>query len=142
VEDPTTDEDADHRNLMAMNVAGLTQTAPRAAYRFTGHATTPVDASSGFVHAAVWGNDNGVKPSVGIAATVYTVTWPVTVTDELGEDHDLNLRFATAWVETTGSTLYVATARVASANTVEVRVYSAFNTLNAAAGLNIVVVAY
>ncbi len=142
VEDVTTDLDADHHNVMAANVAGLTQTAPRALRRFVGHATTPTDPVSGFVHAAVWGSDNGVKPTVTIAATVYTVTWPTSVTDELGEVHSVNLRAAEAWVETTGTTLYVATARVTSANVVEVRVYSSFAALSDAATFNIVVKAY
>jgi hypothetical protein len=142
VEDATTDEDAAHRNLYAMNVAGMTQTAARAVRRFVGHAATPTDPVSGFVHGAVWGSDNALKPTVGIAATVYTITWPTEVEDALGETHTVNLRYAKAWVETTGATLYVATARVATANTVEVRVYSDFSTLSAAAGLHIVVEAH
>lgn len=142
VEDITTDLDADHHNLMSANIAGMTQTAVRAIRRFVGHATTPTDPVSGLVHAAVWGSDNGVKPTVTIGSTVYTITWPTSITDALGVSQNLNLRCACAQVETTGTTLYVATARVTAANVAQVRVYSSFAALDAAAGFNIVVWAW
>lgn len=143
VEDPTTDLDADADNKNRACTAMMTHLACRAARRFTGHATTPTDPASGFVHDACWGNTPGVKPTVAIAATVYTVTWPTSVTDELSESHAVNLRFADAWVECTGTTHYRACARVTSANVVEVRCFNAAGTaLDNVAGLNVVVVAW
>lgn len=147
VEDPTTDQDADAFNEMKADCAGMTHTAPRALFRFLGHATTPADPASGFIHDALWGSTAGVKPSAAKGGTgIYTCTWPTTVTDELGNDVDLNLRVAKAWVEVSGSTRYSAHARVTAANEVEVRVFidggAGADTLDDAAGLAIVVEVY
>ncbi len=140
--DATTDLDAGADSKSRANVAMMTHTSPRAMRRFTGHATTPTDPASGFVHDAQWGNVNANKPTLGIAATVYTVTWPATVQDELLVSHALNFRIAKAWVEVAGGTYYAATARVLTANSVEVRVFTAAGALDAAAGLNIVVMVW
>ena len=143
VEDPTTDLDADADNKNRACTAMMTHSAIRAMRRFTGHAATPTDPASGFVHDAVWGSTAGVKPTVSIAATVYSVTWPASVSDELGVSHTTNLRMADAWVENTGATHYRASARVTSANVVEVRCFNAAGTaLDNVAGLNVCVVAW
>lgn len=125
IEDPTTDESAEHRNIVFANVAAMTQTSCRAMRSFTGHATTPADPVSGFVHAAVWGSDNGVKPTVAHSATgIYDITWPTDVTDELGETHSVNLRRAVAQVEQSDGTFRDAHPKVTSANVVRVYTYS------------------
>jgi hypothetical protein len=137
VEDNSTDESADHRNLYAANVAGLTQTAPRALCRFVGHAVTPTDPASN-VHFAVWGNDLAVKPTVAHSATgIYTITWPTTVTDELGEEHTVSL--ATGWANTEGSTLYHVQVTITSSNVATVYVFNAAGAASDAAGVTFAV---
>lgn len=136
VEDSSTDESADHRNLYAMNVAAMTQTAIRAWCRFVGHAVTPTDPTSN-VHGAVWGNGSGVKPTVARTGSgTYTITWPSTVTDELNEDHTVNLRCVLR-PNVEGSTLYHATASVTSSNVVTVYTFNAAGSANDAAGVTI-----
>lgn len=134
VVDPTTDEDASARNKYAANVAMMTHTAPRALASFLGHATTPADPASGFVHDAMWGNALGVKPTVVKAGTgIYDMTWPASVNDELGVAHALNLRRALAQVESSDGTFRDAQAKVTSANSVRVYTF-AVTTLNDLAG--------
>lgn len=147
VEDPETDLGADPFNECRMDVAAMGHTAIRAMRRFLGHATTPAEPSSGFVHDSLWGDDPSVKPSVAKGGTgIYNATWPTDVLDELGTSHTVNLRVAQAWVEVSGSTRYKAHARVTAANVVEVRVFidggAGADTLSDAAGLAIVVMAW
>ena len=61
---------------------------------------------------------------------VYTLTWPSTVTDELGVSHALNLRWATASFENQAA---FASAEVTAVNVVTIRL---FNTGGAAADFN------
>jgi hypothetical protein len=139
VEDPTTDESATYRNLYAANVAGMTQTACRAWATCVGIAAPnpPVDPSSN-VHAAVWGNDVSVKPTVTHLSTgIYVFTWPTTVTDELAVEHTVNLRRAWVCMETTVA--YITAATVFAANVVHVRVFDAAGNLADAVGTNITV---
>jgi hypothetical protein len=137
VEDPTTDEDAAHRNLYAANVAAMTQTAPRAICRFVGHGTTPTDPASN-VHFAVWGNDVSVKPVVAHSATgVFTITWPSTITDELGEEHSVNL--VDGWPNVNGSTLYHAQVTITAPNVATVYVFNSAGAANDAVGVTIAV---
>lgn len=132
VEDNSTDESADHRNLYAANVAGMTQTVDRAWCRFVGHGTTPTDPASN-VHAAVWGNGVSVKPvPARTGAGVYTITWPTSVTDELGVSHTVNLRSAKWNVE--GSTPYTLTVTLTSVNVATVRVFDMAGVANDGVG--------
>jgi len=136
VEDSSTDESADHRNLYAANVAALTQTAPRAMCRFVGHATTPTDPTSN-VHFAVWGNDLAVKPTVAHSSTgVYTITWPTEVDDELEEEHTVSL--VTGWGNTEGATLYHIQVTVAT-NVATVYVFNSAGAANDAVGVTFAV---
>lgn len=142
VEDPQTDESAAFRNLYAANVAALTHTAARAIRSFLGHATTPSDPGSGFVHDAVWDSSNDVKPTVANAGTgIYDLTWPTTITDELLVDHSVNFRRAHAAVESSDGTFRAAHAKVTGPNTVRVYTYSG-TTLNDLVGQVITVWAY
>lgn len=132
VEDPTTDLSAEGWNLVASNVAGLTQTACRAWVTFLGHGTMPTDPSS-YIHGAVWGDTLGVKPTMARTGTgVFTATWPTTVTDDLGVVQTVNLR--RAWASFEGSTLYSVNATVTAANVVTIRVWNAAGSLNDAVG--------
>lgn len=137
VEDASTDEDAAWRNLYAMNVAALTQTAPRAMCRFVGNAVTPTDPTSN-VHFAVWGNTLSVKPTVArTGAGVYTITWPTSVTDELDTSHTISL--VTGWANVEGATLYHAQVTISSSNVATVRVFDSAAAANDAAGVTIAV---
>lgn len=142
VEDPTTDESADYRNKYVADVAMMTVTAPRAIVTFTGHATTPGDPASGFVHAAMWGSSPGVKPVVTHVGTGhYLITSPATVDDPLEVEHTLNFRRAYAQVESAGVMKH-ATAERTSANTITVYTYNAAAALNDLVGSNITVFIY
>jgi hypothetical protein len=133
VRDATTDESAASINLVKMNVAGATHTQDRAWVRFVGHATTPADPTSN-VHDAVWGDSVSVKPSPAKGGTgIYDITWPATVTDELGATHSVNLRTARCSIE--GSALYFATATVTAPNVVRVRIFNTSFAANDAAGV-------
>jgi hypothetical protein len=137
VEDPTTDEDADHRNIYAANATAMTQTVARAMCRFVGHAVTPTDPASN-VHFAVWGNDVSVKPVVAHSATgVYTITWPTTVTDELLEDHSVNL--ADGWGNTNGATLCYVQVTITAPNVATVYTFNAGGAANDCAGVTFAV---
>ena len=115
----------------------MSQTAPRAIYRFIGHATTPTDASSNYQYA-VWGNDVSVKPTPAHTGTgVYTLTWPTTVTDELGESHSVNL--VDGWANVNGSTLYHVQVTITSPNVATVYVFNAAGAANDAVGVTIAV---
>jgi hypothetical protein len=66
-----------------------------------------------------------VKPVVAYLGDVgiYSVTFPADVQDELLSMHSLNLRVASAWVESADALHYTARARVTGPNVVEVRVF-------------------
>ncbi len=143
VMDATTDLDADADNKSRTNVAMMSRTGIRAMRRFVGHATTPADPVSGFIHEAMWGSTGGVKPAVTRSNTgIWLVTWAATQDDELGEEHSLNFRVAQAWVEVSSTTFYAATARVTAANVVEVRTFTAAGALNDVVGFNVVVMVW
>jgi hypothetical protein len=136
VADPVTDEDADERNEYVEDVAGMTNTAIRAWCRFvTVNNANPTDPTN--AHGAVWGSALAVKPTVAWSSEgVWLITWPTTVTDELGTVHTISLRgVATPNVE--GTTLYHTNATVSSANTVTVRVWNTSNTLSDAVGATV-----
>ncbi len=145
VEDPTTDEDAAYRNKYVADIAMMSVTAPRAFVTFVGHATTPADPSSGFVHAALWGSGPTVKPVVTRVDTgQYLITYPATVNDPLDVEHTLNFRRAHAQAETTDfATPLSAYATVDSANTVLVYTYEhGSSSSNDLVGANITVWIY
>ncbi len=141
-EDPTTDEDADERNQYCADTAQMTVTAPRAIVTFTGHATTPGDPASGFVHAAGWGSGPDVKPvTTHVGTGQYLVTYPATVNDPLDVEHTLNFRRAIAQVECAGTIAHACAERT-SANTITVYTALANGTLDDLVGSNITVVIY
>jgi hypothetical protein len=143
IENPETDQDADAFNEMKNDVAMMTHMRLAAMRRFVGHATTPAEPGSGFIHDALWGSAPAVKPAVTKLGTgIYKVAWPQTVADELGATKTLNLRVARAWVEITGSTRYSAEARTLSAYEVEVRVFTNAGALDDAATFTIVAQAW
>ena len=117
VVDPTTDQSAAGASAQMVDTAQMTRTAVRCWVRFVAGASPTLAATN--PHEAMWGNSNAVTPVVGKTATgTWTVTWPATVTDQLGGSHTLNLRKATAKVE--GSTLKFVQCSVTSPNVVTV----------------------
>lgn len=152
VTDPTTDEDAKHRNRYACDVAMMGHTAPRAFVRFVAvDGANPTDPVT-FVHDALWGNAVGVKPVVVRSGEgIWTVTWPETVNDELtlesaskggGETHTVNIRTAIAQATAVSGALKHAVAEVTSARVVTVRGFNAAGTADDIAGSTITVVAW
>lgn len=97
VDDPTTDRDAGQMNTALEDVAGMTHTVARAFARVTLSATAPaLTASNG--SDATWGNS--VPPVPTRSGTgVVVLTWPATVTDELGITQPLLLRWVKAHLE-------------------------------------------
>ena len=89
VTDPTVDQPAAGAAQQACDTAAMTRTAPRAIVKFTTNGTgVPTLA----LHEAQWGI--GSVPVVARTGVgVYTITWPVTVVDELGVAQTVNLRF-------------------------------------------------
>jgi hypothetical protein len=149
--DPEVDEDAVAINRLKDAVAGSTHTLVRAIRSFVGvNGADPTDPPSGFVHDSVWGDTAPVKSTVARTGEgVWTVQWPATVDSELtsedadrggGVQYTVNLRRAWAQVECAG-TLCHATAKVTSANTVEVRGWLANGTADDLTGLIITVFA-
>ena len=120
VENPQTDLDADADNIARANVAAMTHTATRAWVRWTGFTYSAPAFVVPDDHDSLWGSSTGVRPTVQqTSAGVYVVTWPATVTDELGNVHTLNIRKPNAWVES--QFLYQAGPSAHTANTVTVR---------------------
>ena len=140
IEDPTTDLDAGAFNHCRSDVAAMALTAPRAFARFVG-GTSPVLASVGVSHRAMWGSSVGVAPTPSLSATgIYLLTWPATITDALNVARTLNLGIAEAWVEIAGTTRYDAEARIIAPNVAEIRVFlGTSNALDNANGLTICV---
>lgn len=140
VEDPTTDEDANVRNLYAMNVAMMTATVPRSIIRFTGAATT-----GGLVlvsHQSLWGNSAPVAPTFSrTSAGLYVATLPTTVTDALGVAHTINIRAVTMNVRGSG-VAWDYYAQPASASTVNIYTFNATGAATDATGVDIDLMVY
>lgn len=96
VTDPTTDRDAAAANQAYASAAAMTHTSRRCWARFVGAASTgalALQVTNG--HDSHWGSASGVKPTfVRTSAGIVVLTWPATVTDEIGVVHTLNLRWA------------------------------------------------
>lgn len=133
--DPLTDRDALAMNRALATVAGMSHTAIRAWCRFTTAATT-----GGMVlvsHDAVWGNGSSVAPVLArSSAGVFTVTWPTTVTDELGVSHAVSFRCSLR-PNVSSSTCYHANAVRTSANILTVYTFLANGTADDIAGTTV-----
>lgn len=149
VTDPTTDEDAAHRNRYVCDVGMMMLTAPRGFVRFvTANGATPSDPVSN-VHAALWGSAVGVKPVVARTGEgVWTVTLPATVGDDLtlegeelggGVTHTVSVRAAIAQASPVAGVLKHAVADVTSANVITVYGYLANGTADDIPGSTVTV---
>ena len=93
VVNPLTDRDAAAANEAYTDCAAMTHTAIRTWTRFTAAAST--GALVLVTHDALWGNAAPVTPTLARSALgVFTVTYPATITDELGHTKTPNLRAA------------------------------------------------
>jgi hypothetical protein len=119
VEDPNTEYDQSELNQAFNDVAMMTRTAVRGFVRFTTSATTPAIVT----HYAQWGNAAPVTPVVARTGTgVFTVTFPASVTDELGVSQSLLIRASAVHVE--GNT-FANSARCSATSSNVVTVYTA-----------------
>jgi hypothetical protein len=136
--DPTTDRSAAAMNSALASVAGMTHCAPRAICTFTTHATSPVLVNS----LAAWGDNSFVvAPTIAHSATgTYTITYPTSYTNELGDTQTISLRYAHG--QAISSTRYGVQCEVTSANVVTVYTFNAAGSANDIAGVNVVVFAY
>ena len=120
VEDPTTDQDADAANEWKASTAAMTHTATRAWVRMVSQAATPTSPSTN-LYDSMWGSDLSVAPTFARTGVgVYTITWPATVTDELGEPHALNIRWGRGSLENQAAVVCVEPTTV---NSVTVRLF-------------------
>lgn len=138
VENPLTDISAEEHNELADDVQAMTHTALRAWYAFVGNATTPTDPASN-IHDAVWGDSLAVKPVLARTGTgVWTLTYPTSYVDELGNTRTVNLRRGKLF-SVEGTTPYVVTVTPTSANVLTVRIFDMAGVANDAVGATIVV---
>lgn len=138
VENPTTDISAEEHNELAEDVAAMTHTALRAWCAFVGNATTPTDPSSN-VHDAVFGDSLAMKPIAARPGTgVWTLTYPTTYTDELGNTRTVNFRRGIV-LSVEGTTPYLVTVTPTAANVLTVRIFDHAGVANDAVGVTIVV---
>lgn len=132
-EDPETDLSADYYNDLSASVAAMTHLAPRAWAVLVGHATTPTVSNSS--HDSAWGSLVAVKPTpTRVGTGHFRLTWPTSVTDELGGSYSVNLR--APWCNVRGSTLYFAQCDLVSANVVDLYVFNSSGSANDAAGVS------
>lgn len=92
-EDPTTDLLAAQFDQLSVDCSSMTRITRQAWVLFSGLTyTSGTQSIPVTLHRALWGFSNAVKPVVDQTATgVYHVTWPTTITDELGVVHTLNI---------------------------------------------------
>lgn len=135
IANPLTDIDAAKLNAIQADCSAMTGTAIRAWALVTLAATTNAMAIA--AHGSNWGASLAVKPvpartSIGL----FTLTFPVSVTDALSVVHTLNLRAGPA-PNVMSSTLYFARIVSVVANVVTFQVWNSAGALNDAAGINI-----
>lgn len=132
--DPNTDVDGAQFSQMTFDVAAMTATATRCWVKFTGHATTPILVA----HNSVWGNTAPVTPIIARTGTgTYTITFPVTVNDGLGQPtSSIGVNLRAPWLSV-DSLLFANSARVTvtSPNVLTVQAFAS-GTAGDLAGIN------
>lgn len=118
VVDPTTDRPAAGSNQAYGTAAAMTHNAAKAFARVVLAASTGALAlASSNGHDAAWGSSAPVVPTlVRTALGVFTITWPATITDEIGATQSVFFRYAQGTVE--GASAYLLTSSVTAANVV------------------------
>lgn len=136
VVDPTTDQDAAAASAALNDTAQMTHTADRAWARFTAGASPAIVNTNG--HDAMWGSLSGVKPVPAHTGTgTWTLTWPATVQDQLGNSHSVNFRKARVSVE--GSTLAFVQWEVTAPNVITVYGFATSFAANDLTGITLLV---
>ena len=136
VQDPTTEVNDDEFNEALADIAACTRMVGRAWVSFIGVTyTSGTQSIATEDHDAVWGASGAVEPVVTQTATgIYTVTWPATVDDELGNTKTLNIRVPLEpW--TIDTALSRAKCSAKTANTMTVRTFNAAGAANALNGI-------
>lgn len=125
--DGDTDRKAAEVNQAFLDLGQMTNMTHKARLAFT--------VADGVVrHRALWGSALAIKPNFVHAGTgVFSFTFPTSITDALGEVHDIS--FTDGLTNFTGSTPYVCNVTVDTANTITVRVWSVAGSLTNPAGV-------
>jgi hypothetical protein len=133
VADPTTDLDADRDNVNRCDTAMMTRMGERCWCAITLAATT--GALVVVAKEAQWGLNTPAAPTpVRTATGSFTITWPTSVLDELGNAHALALRWATGHAR--GSARYSVQASTVG-NVITFYVFDSSGALSDAAGVTI-----
>lgn len=120
IEDPTTDRDAKAVNQALSDLAMMTRMCPRAWCQFNA-SNAPTIVS----HDAVWGNATLLAPTVArTSAGVFTLTWPASIIDHLGETRSVSFRWGDSNVSDSTAKHSVQVKRT-SANVATVYTYDA-----------------
>ena len=136
VVDPTTDREALAMDQALEDCAQMTQTACRAWVRFTLAATT--GGLTLLASNASWGNS--VLPALANGGTgIFTVTWPATVTDSLGNTHTVNLKWAQATLEGGSSFGFIQPSPITVPNQVQINVATSASSPNNYVGSTVLV---
>lgn len=123
VVDPTTDRSAEEVNAAFASGSMMTRTAVRAIVSF---AADGLDGYNNDVydHEAVWGNTLDLIPTVYHNSTgFWTITWPATVDDPLGEEHSVNFKWG--WAQYASGTFGVVQVLITSPNVCQVFLFDA-----------------
>jgi hypothetical protein len=144
VRDPSRHLDASVWNLMAWQVAGLGLIVPRAMLYFTANASPAILARAEAWNPKREGSGAYADPGFTVnGAGDYTVAWPSSIPDELGNSLSLAFSFAQAFtVNADPSVVKKAQAAVVGGNPYQIRVcvFSASNALEH--GNDVVVLGY
>lgn len=137
--DGTTDRSASEGNKAFASVAAMSHCAPRAIVQLQTAASTGAMVLVSW--EAAWKTNSITPPTPARTTTgVFTIEFPTTFTDELGDTQTTSLRWALA--QYSEATAYRAQAVVTSANVVTLYAYNAGGTAADNAGADIVLVIY
>lgn len=142
VVDNSTDRPAAGANQAYGSIAAMSHTAPRAFARLVLAASTGALAlASPYAHDSAWGNSAGVQPALArTSAGIFTVTWPATITDEIGNLQTLAFRYASAGIE--GNNAGNISAAATSANIVTLWTFTSAGVASDFVGITVNVTVY
>jgi hypothetical protein len=126
--DPTSELGAAALNPLRNDVSAMTATSPRLIFQYLGTSGTPAVASSATWTAgndSHWGNAFAVQPVMARTSTgIYTVQLPSTVSDQIGNNNLVNVRFAVAnMINDAGGSPAVCICTVTSSSTFRIKQY-------------------
>lgn len=137
--DGTTDRAASEGNKAFGSVAAMSHCAPQAIVQFQTAATTGAMVLISW--EAAWKTNSVTPPTLARSTTgVFTVTFPTTFTDELGDTQSTALRWGIA--QYAEATAYRVQVDRTAANVFTVYTYNAGGTAADNAGLDVVLFAY